>query len=64
MYLDAVNERFRQTSDDILRSRPIYHGQLFKKSQKNEFNSKYELNQLPYSSIGPSPYDQVLILNL
>ncbi|CAG9534363.1 unnamed protein product [Cercopithifilaria johnstoni] len=55
---DAVSERFRQTSDDILRSRPLYHGQPFQKSQKNEFNSKYESSQLPYSSIGPSPYDQ------
>ncbi|VDO32850.1 unnamed protein product [Onchocerca flexuosa] len=55
---DAVSERFRQTSDDILRSRPEYHSPLSQKSQKNEFSSKPELNQFPYSSIGPSPYDQ------
>ncbi|KAL3990285.1 hypothetical protein ACH3XW_31120 [Acanthocheilonema viteae] len=55
---DAVSERFRQTSDDILRSRPVHHGQPSQKFQKNEFNSKHEPNQLPYISTGPSPYDQ------
>uniref|UniRef100_A0AAF5Q6E7 Uncharacterized protein n=1 Tax=Wuchereria bancrofti TaxID=6293 RepID=A0AAF5Q6E7_WUCBA len=55
---EAISERFRQTSDDILRSRPEYHGPLYQKPQRNEFSSKHELNQLPYNSIGPSPYDQ------
>uniref|UniRef100_A0A915PLZ4 Uncharacterized protein n=1 Tax=Setaria digitata TaxID=48799 RepID=A0A915PLZ4_9BILA len=55
---DTVSERFRQTSDDISRSRPEYRGPFFQKSQKCEFSSKPELNQLPYSRMGPSPYDQ------
>ncbi|VIO88881.1 Uncharacterized protein BM_BM2363 [Brugia malayi] len=61
---DAISERFRQTSDDILRSRSEYHGPLYEKPQRNEFSSKHELNQLPYNSIGPSPYDQVEETNL
>lgn len=63
MFPDAVSERFRQTSDDILRSRPEYHGPSFQKSLKSESSSKHELNRLPYSSIGPSPYDKVFLLN-
>ncbi|KAK6112564.1 hypothetical protein QQG55_48175 [Brugia pahangi] len=55
---DAISERFRQTSDDILRSRSEYHGPLYEKPQRNEFSSKHVVNQLPYNSIGPSPYDQ------
>lgn len=63
MFSDTVSERFRQTSDDTSRSPLQYHGSSFQKPQKSEFSSKHGLNQWPYKSVGPSPYDQVSLLN-
>ncbi|CAI4224968.1 unnamed protein product [Auanema sp. JU1783] len=53
-----LNDRFlRRSTDDLsVRSRPEYRGPLLQKFHDSEFKSKNDVDNLPYSRVGPSEY--------